>query len=337
MSRKMDPNTGQRVTGYGRTPEEADADLNLKLSTASIATVETFHDAAKFYWHPSLTRVKPLTKKRYEGAYRTHVRAVLGHRPPSEIKSSEVQRLINGMEAKGASSSSCATVRSVITQILRHCELNDMVTRNAAAPVSVPKAAPKRVRVLTVDQAATLLDSVAGTSLAAPVFLASILGLCRGEVCALRWDDLDRQRGELNIWRQRIHGTGSTEDAELKRDARNRVLRLTPSLIEQIDQRGDLDSPYICTHAGKRWAPNTLTRRWAEFAAEEGNEWLSDWHFHDLRHGAAGLLYAAGCDILQICAVLGHAKPDMSLIYTDMSDRHRKEAVEKLSEMLAFK
>ena len=61
---------------------------------------------------------------------------------------------------------------------------------------------------------------------------------------------------------------------------------------------------------------------------------LPDWRFHDLRHGAAGLLYAAGCDPLLIAAVLGHSKPDMSMVYTDVSDARRKEAGTMLSNLL---
>ncbi len=54
-------------------------------------------------------------------------------------------------------------------------------------------------------------------------------------------------------------------------------------------------------------------------------------------HGAAGLLYAAGNDIIEFAAVLGHAKPDMSLMYTDATSYWQAKAISSLSEMLGFR
>lgn len=133
--------------------------------------------------------------------------------------------------------------------------------------------------------------------LSCPVFLAAVLGLRRGEIAGIRWDDLDRQRGELRIRRQRraSKGRGIIEKG-LKTASSARTLRLTPALIAEIDGRGDLDHPYICTKNERPWRPDELTREWTQARESFG---LPTWTFHDLRHGAAGLLYAAGADLLE--------------------------------------
>lgn len=95
--------------------------------------------------------------------------------------------------------------------------------------------------------------------------------------------------------------------------------------------RGDLDCQWICTRKGKPWTPDTLSEEWLK---HRGGFGLTDWRFHDLRHGAAGLLYAATGDLLMVAAVLGHSKPDMSLIYTGVTDARRVEAGQKLSDLL---
>ena len=62
---------------------------------------------------------------------------------------------------------------------------------------------------------------------------------------------------------------------------------------------------------------------------------LADWHFHDLRHQAAGLLAAAGCDLLVIAAVLGHKKPDMSLHYLTVMESRRQQGEEAWTRLFS--
>jgi integrase len=320
------------MSGYGRTPEEADADLQRKLNpTHSIGERPTLHDVAKALWYPQIGRLKPLTQKKYEGVYVTHIRPVLGARPIDEITAGDVQRVLNAMTA-GARTVGFA--RHILGQILKTAEAERLLNYNAARFAKVPPPPRKRERVLTVDEAGRLLEGVAGTEISAPVFLAAVLGLRRGEIAGLRWDDLDRQRGELRIVRQRqaVRPSGVIE-ADLKSGSSRRTLRLTKGLIAELDARGDLDSPHVCTRASLPWVPDTITERWVEARAKLG---LPDWTFHDLRHGSGGLLYAAGCDLLQIAAVLGHSKPDMSWLYASASQERREKAVEELSSALGF-
>lgn len=336
MSRGKSPIDGKTIFGYGKTPQESDANLQDKLDalTPLIAPLTTLHDLAKALWYPSIQHLKPRTREKYEGIYINHVRETLGKLPLSGITTASIQAVINSAVKGGNGSSVATSIRSVLNQIIVVCAANGLIQQNPATFVKVPPRPQKRVRVLTAEEASALLDLASGTSLSAPVFLSTVLGLRRGEVAGLKWSDLDRVRGELTIQRQRqaILGEGIVE-SDLKTTGSYRVLHLTPGLVEQIDQRGDLDSPYICTYASLPWVPNTITEKWEEVRAKWN---LPTWRFHDLRHGAAGLLYAAGCDMLQIAAVLGHAKPDMSLLYTDATKERREQAVEKLSESLGF-
>lgn len=79
----------------------------------------------------------------------------------------------------------------------------------------------------------------------------------------------------------------------------------------QFSQTATAPRPYVATLRGEPWVPDTITEYWNKAREDLG---LKDWHFHDLRHLAAGLLAVAGCDLMVIAAVLGHAKPDLSLL-----------------------
>ncbi len=327
---------GKTIYGYGKTAQDAESDLAAKLealSTPSISPAATLHEVAKALWFPSIAHLRPLSQKKYTGVYVNHIRDRIGHRRIDELTTGDVQSLVNRYKAQPAMA---AYIRDLVGQILRCAEAEALLLRNPARFVKVPPKVKKRVRVLSVEQAQNLLEYVAGTDLSAPVFFAAILGLRRGELAGLHWGDLDRQRGELNIQRQRqaLRPNG-VQESELKTSQSRRTLTLPKELISQIDARGNLDHPtHICTFRGEPWVPDTITEAWGAIRSEVG---LGDWHFHDLRHGAAGLLYAAGNDIIEIAAVLGHGKPDMSLVYTDATHERQAKAISNLSEMLGFK
>ena len=322
---------GKRICGYGASPEEANQDLAEKLGIRSIAPKPlTLHDVARSVWYPHVETLEPLTKKRYAGVYVNHIRGALGEVPIKEIERSTVRNWLGTIKPPGTKRYAYMVLRTIL-----YAAINDgIIGINPCARMSLPTGAKKRHRIMEVDAAAELLENCRGTVLAAPIFLATVLGLRRGEVAALKWKHLDRLKRELRIEVQRQGVTNqSVIEKEVKRGSQ-RTLRLPKAFIEEIDQRGDLDSEYICTYNGKPWIPDTITEKWDDFRT---GTHLSEWRFHDLRHQAAGLLASAGCDLLVIAAVLGHKKPDMTLHYLTVMESRRKEGEEAWAHIFSGK
>lgn len=84
----------------------------------------------------------------------------------------------------------------------------------------------------------------------------------------------------------------------------------------------------MATKNGKMYQPQTIYKDWARVRASFG---LSDWTFHDLRHGAAGLLHVLGYDSFSIAKVLGHKKVDMTKIYTEVAPETQQRATGDLA------
>jgi integrase len=250
----------------------------------------------------------------------------------SEIRRVKLDQWMRGLAASGIPSPSIRYAASVLSNILKMAVDYELIDRNPVSSLKLPAKSPKRERVLSVDQAAELLENCRGTDMAAPVFLAAVLGLRRGEIAGLKWSDLDRQRGELRIVRQRRASKGNgVIEKKLKTSSSKRTLRLTKGIVAEIDARGNLDADHICTRLGKPWVPDTITEQWVA----SRKEWkLEGWTFHDLRHGAAGLLYATGADIIEIAAVLGHKKADMTLTYTSAGNDRAASAIKGLGTAL---
>jgi integrase len=155
-----------------------------------------------------------------------------------------------------------------------------------------------------------------------------VLGLRRSEIAALTWDDLDRTRQELRITKQAGRRLGDPPQS-LKSTASNRTLPLPASFVAFIDAHGDLDAPTICTRAGKAWLPDTITDEWTAWTGKP-----KGWTFHDLRHGAAGLIAAATGNVLAVKSVLGHGSVDMTTIYTAESASRMDSAMQAIETAL---
>lgn len=323
--------------GYGATAEGADADLETKLAGSRTWTPNaeaTLREFAVGIWRPSIARLEESSVKRYTSTWRKFLDRQLGAVPLPDLSRIRLDGWLQTLHAEGVPAPSARYAASVLSNILRMAVDYDLIPRNPASSLRLPRKAPKRERVLSPDQALDLLSRAGESPLSCPVFLAAVLGLRRGEIAGIRWDDLDRQRGELRIRRQRraSKGRGIIEKG-LKTASSARTLRLTPALIAEIDGRGDLDHPYICTKNERPWRPDELTREWTQARESFG---LPTWTFHDLRHGAAGLLYAAGADLLEIAAVLGHSRPDMSWMYTSAGEQRAAGALADLAGALGF-
>jgi len=273
------------------------------------------------------------TQKRYAACYAQHINPYLGDLPISEIRSSDIQKWVNTLTTKMVSRSGKAKDKNkhpmspktilftvgVIRQIFNICIDEGVIDRSPAKRVTMPKQAPKRQRIMDIEEARSLLESCNGTPLHAPVLLAAVLGLRRSEVMELKWKHMDRRKGTLLVAADGGKTAGST-----------RVLFLPDSLIEQIDKAGDLDCEFVCSsETGLPLTRTTLDRLWRNHPKKP-----SGWTFHDLRHGAAGLLYALTKDVEAVQSILGHSKWDMTALYVGRSDKGKKDAIKALSGAL---
>jgi integrase len=320
---------GKKIFGYGRTPEEAEADLNEKLKawhSVSLPTRPTLHEVACSVWLPTIQHLEPTTQKRYEGSYRNWIRTHLGAHPVDQVTRARCQTFVNILGEK-MSAKSVRNVYGTLHQILAVALNDGLISSNPCLGLKLPRMPEKRERVLEISEAIELLEHMRGTPVELPVYLAMVLGLRRGEISGLKWSDLDRQRRTLRIRRQR---TGVTQRGVIEKDLKTRSskrnLILPSSVIDFIDAKGNLDQDYIVNYP----VPDTITEHWIRYRPQS----LSEWHFHDLRHLAAGLLAAAGANLIEIAAVLGHAKPDMSFVYTSVTDTQASSALERLGKLL---
>ncbi|MFI0410624.1 tyrosine-type recombinase/integrase [Actinomadura sp. 3N508] len=167
---------------------------------------------------------------------------------------------------------------------------------------------PSRVMVWTPALTKRFLDRARRHRLYAQYHLIAFRGLRRGESCGLRWADLDLAQGTAAIrWQITQIGT-DTFEGKPKTAAGEATISLDSATIKELRAHkarqnaerlaaGDAwtETGYVfTTPSGEPVDPNDVTEQFEQLSMEAG---LPPVRLHDLRHGAATFLLAAGYDM----------------------------------------
>nr|WP_173079134.1 site-specific integrase [Phytohabitans rumicis] len=209
-----------------------------------------------------------------------------------------------------------ATLRSAINAALRSGE----VSRNVAALAEVASASRPRVKVWEPEQLGEFLDAIAGDGerLYPMLHLAAFAGLRRGELCGLRWCDVDLDARTVDVAWQRTSARHKVVESRPKTDGSESMVDIDEGTAEvlrawrkqQIQERlawgpAWQDTGLVFTREdGSGVHPDFVTYRFEKLVARHGLPRIS---LHKLRHLAASLQLAAGVDIAIVSKRLRHS------------------------------
>ena len=311
--------TPRRRSVYGRTYQEAKAKLQRARqeppSPRPAADKTAFAQLADRWLAEKQRWVKASTYYRYRTVVEVHLKPALGALPPAAISQSVLRRLADRL-AETLAGGTVHNVLSVLNMILRGMAGQSENGRTAPCP-ALPRGAKKAVRVLSAGEyerlARHLLQRSGATG--AGILLALECGLRIGEVCALRWGDLDLAEGVLTVrgTLQRLPApaggtqvlvTGPKSASSLRRiPLRRELVTLCLPLARAADA-------FFLTGTQKPMEPQNLRYHLQRACAACG---LAGVHFHTLRHTFATRCVEAGCEIKVLSEMLGHASTRITL------------------------
>jgi integrase len=212
------------------------------------------------------------------------------------------------------------------------------VHQNVASLVSPPRVVSTEIGIVRADHLAGLLKRLRGEPIYPIASLALASGMRRGELLALRWQDVDFDRALLRV-EQSLETTkaGLRFKAPKTRHGR-RTITLPATIVadlrtrwrEQQEQRLALglgkapgEALVFSTWEGRPLDPRGVTKAWARAMALLGSAKVT---LHSLRHTHASQLIAAGVDVLTVSRRLGHGSPTITLgvyghLFSNSDDR----------------
>lgn len=191
---------------------------------------------------------------------------------------------------------------AVIHQALKYAMKTDLVPQNVAMKVDRPKKNDYQPVFLDADELKQLFDVIKGTRLELPVLVAAFYGLRRGEVCGLKWDAIDFERGTLTIKHTvtSVQVDGKTKmyaQDSAKTKSSMRTLPLVGSFAEYFKEvkaaqelnkqvcdncyNYEYDGYVFVDELGDLMKPDYLTAYFPQYIQKHG---LKRMRFHDLRH-----------------------------------------------------
>lgn len=184
------------------------------------------------------------------------------------------------------------------------------------------KTAPADFDFFTQDESDRLLDAVEEEHLAM-VMTAVKAGLRRGELLALRWEDLDFVTGKVLVRRSVWKGKVTSP-----KNHRHREVPMSPKLVRALKAHRHLRGPLVfCRDDGRMLTKDMIKRILPRACRKAG---LREVQWHALRHSFASQLVMAGVPLKVVQELLGHATIEMTMRYAHLAPSMHVGAVAKL-------
>ena len=209
-----DPVTGKRVINYATvqgSKRDAQRELRRRLSAVDVgAHIDpgglTVADWLRQWLEEARYKVSPKTLERYTEIVEKHLVPNLGALPLGKLQPIHIQhyytRALTSGRRDGKGGLAPQTIvhhDRVLNVALKRARKLRLIASNPVDDVERPQVERREIEVLDTDEAAALVRAAQSTRLHVPILLSLATGLRRGELLAVRWQDIDLDRGILHV------------------------------------------------------------------------------------------------------------------------------------------
>lgn len=354
-----------------------DLDLKIKTLTNELDNglvsnkeyFETFFTNWLFDMH--FINLKPSTKEKYEGLYRNYIKdSSLSNIKIKDISLMDIQKYYNGLLKKGSSVNCILNINKLIAPCIRYAYNNNLLIKDFTKAIILPKEdehtklnKQNQIVPFSLEEQQRFIVAIKNHELEMLFITALNTGLRQGELFALTWNDINFDRGYVNI------NKTSKSVASVSREGRSnlRVQIQTPKTLNSIrrvklpqflidrlksyklkqsEQKLQLANMYednnlvFCNPFGRYLDSSNVRKRLNKIIdninlnEKDKSKHITHRKFHDLRHTYATRLFELGEEPKTVQMLLGHSDISVTLnTYTHVLDDIKDKAVSKLDEL----
>ncbi len=263
---------------------------------------------------------------------RLRIRPTLGDIPLADLTAEHLDDAYAKWRKEGLSESSihrhAAVVSSALSQGVKWGWLN--ARDNPALSASPPVQPKSKMQPVTSDELQLLIRAAEthngmfdGNTMAAAIALGYVTGARRGELCALRWSDVDLEAGIVTIHKSLTEVGQDVIEKPTKTDRAKRivldelsigVLRRHQEWQRNLSAVADsplVDDPYVLSdnaNGARPITPSKVTDRFTKLRRKAGIR-RPGISFHSLRHGMASEALSRGISVVDVAARGGWSSP----------------------------
>ena len=261
----------------------------------------------------------------YKSHIKNHIIPSLGSISLKKMDAGIIQSFINEINLSGASARS---ILSTLKVILKEAEKRGLIEENWGK-LKLPQKEKSLVRVLSVREQKALEKTLCEDK-DIGIIICLYTGLRIGEVCALRWCDIDFESASLCVNGTQVRTKDGLSIIPPKSNASKREIPIPEFIMEKLKKMKN-NGIYILSQKEKPMDVRTYRRHFKNKIKEAK---LSDIKYHSLRHTFATRALEVGMDYRTISEILGHSSVSITLdIYAHSLKEHKINEMKKIAEL----
>lgn len=252
---------------------------------------------------------KPSAIRGYEAALRLRLLPEFGRVKLAEVTRNDLQDLVDQLVAVGLNASTVGVTLLPLRAIYKRAMARGEVAVNPTTGLEMPAVRGGRDRIATPDECARLLDALQPAD--RPIWATAMYaGLRRGELMALRVEDVDLAAGVISVCR----GWDTSEGVILPKSGKPRRVPIAAVLrahfAQQLLTLGRSEGLIFGTSDVSPFSPSPVRERAGVAWQATGLDGLT---LHECRHTFASLMIAAGVNAKALSTYMGHANISITL------------------------
>ena len=285
--------------------------------------------------------IRESTLDSYRNITKNQVKKHIGHKPLSSLTTADIQRFYNKIKKEGRmkpkrdgsyelADSMVRKIHMMLHEALDTAVRERLIAKNPTNGTTIPKTNYPEKQILGDEQLATFLEEIKKEEYWCDFFYVEVMvGLRRGEICGLKWSDIDFSANKLRVERSvGIKKGGGISIGETKTNTGIRTIIMPPSVSEVLQRRKQTAisawvfpsflNPEQPIHPEVAYRKLKVILKHAE---------LPMIRFHDLRHTFATHAMKGGVDAKTLSGILGHTNASFTLdTYTHVTSDMQKNA-----------
>ena len=285
----------------------------------------------------------------YRNLIEHQIKPFIGDNRLASLTTADMQKFYNKVKRQGRanehhlhgkelSNSMVRKVHMVLHQALNVAVRERLIVRNPTLGTTLPKKTHTEKQVLCDSQLERFMEAIKVDKYWYDFFYLEIMtGMRRGEICGIKWSDIDFNAGTLSIRRTVMNKRGGgVSIGDTKTTTSERTIILPPSVLTLLrEKKADAICEWVFPHYTNPSDPLHPDSAYGKLKTLLKNAELPLIRFHDLRHTFATQAMQGGVDAKTLAGILGHTDASFTLdTYTHVTGDMQRNASAVVNNMM---